>query len=204
MLIHPRDTLTGVELRGCRKAANLTQAELARRAGFARDAVCYWEGKDRVPLRSGAPAAFAKVLGLSENAGFSRLYTRARSWGFPNDGKDQSPEGAQYAHAGGQGLSTIPAWQAWLDARMAAETARLQAKAAQRLASLRVLCGAKTRAGGQCKNKSEPGKRRCKFHGGKSTGAKTPEGLARIAEAQRWRWATYRAARADKAPYDYP
>lgn len=193
MLIHPRATITGTELRACRKAANLTQAELAKRAGFARDAVWYWEGKDRVPLRSGAPAAFAKVLGLSENAGFSRLYTRARSWGFHDAGKDQAPEGAQYAHAGGQGLSSFAAWQAWLDARMAAETARLHAKAAQRLASLRVLCGAKTRAGGQCRNKSEPGMRRCKFHGGKSTGPKTPEGKARIGEAQRRRWAAIKA-----------
>lgn len=29
---------------------------------------------------------------------------------------------------------------------------------------------------------------RCKMHGGKSTGPKSPEGLARIAEAQRARW----------------
>ena len=34
-------------------------------------------------------------------------------------------------------------------------------------------------------DKSAPGKRRCKIHGGKSKGAETPEGLARIAEAQR-------------------
>ena len=75
---------------------------------------------------------------------------------------------------------------------MTAETARLQAKTAQRLASLRVICGAKTRAGGECRNKSEPGKRRCKFHGGKSTGPKTPEGKARIGKAQRKRWAGIR------------
>lgn len=193
MLIHCWATITGAELRACRKAANLTQAELARQAGFARDAVCYWEGKDRVPLRSGAPAAFAKVLGLSENAGFSRLYARARPWGFPNAGKDQARHAARYTRTGGQGLSPTPAWQAWLDARLAAETARLQAKTAQRLASLRVICGAKTRAGGKCRNKSEPGKRRCKFHGGKSTGPKTPEGKVRIAEAQRRRWAAIKA-----------
>jgi len=57
----------------------------------------------------------------------------------------------------------------------------------------RVICGTKARKGGQCRNKSEPGKRRCKFHGGKSTGAKTPEGLARIAEAQRRCWARVKA-----------
>ena len=36
---------------------------------------------------------------------------------------------------------------------------------------------------------------RCRLHGGLSTGPKTPEGRARIAEAQRRRWARWRAAR---------
>ena len=58
-----------------------------------------------------------------------------------------------------------------------------------------VICKAKTRKGGKCRNKSELGKMRCKFHGGKSTGAKTPEGLARIAEAQRKRWAQVKSVR---------
>lgn len=35
---------------------------------------------------------------------------------------------------------------------------------------------------------------RGKFHGGMSTGAKTAEGRARIAEAQRRRWERFRAA----------
>jgi hypothetical protein len=34
----------------------------------------------------------------------------------------------------------------------------------------RLLCGAKTRAGGYCQVRVEPGKARCRFHGGKSTG----------------------------------
>lgn len=50
-------------------------------------------------------------------------------------------------------------------------------------------CEAKTRAGGACAVRVEAGKRRCRFHGGKSTGPKTAEGRARIAEAQRLRWA---------------
>jgi hypothetical protein len=40
-----------------------------------------------------------------------------------------------------------------------------------------------------------PGKRRCKFHGGASTGPKTSEGRATISAAQRVRWAKWRAAR---------
>ncbi len=53
----------------------------------------------------------------------------------------------------------------------------------------RPFCGAKTRTGGTCSHKVIPGKIRCRYHGGKSTGPKTNEGRARIAEAQRKRWA---------------
>ena len=42
----------------------------------------------------------------------------------------------------------------------------------------RLLCGAKTRAGGCCQVRAEPGKARCRFHGGKSTGPKTQAGRA--------------------------
>lgn len=46
--------------------------------------------------------------------------------------------------------------------------------------ALRVPCGAKRhRDGLPCRAASEPGKRRCRFHGGKSTGPRTPEGKAR-------------------------
>ena len=60
----------------------------------------------------------------------------------------------------------------------------------------RPACGAKTRKGTPCKWKAEPGKARCRLHGGRSTGAKTPEGRKRIAEAQRRRWARWRTEEA--------
>lgn len=53
----------------------------------------------------------------------------------------------------------------------------------------RPVCSARTRAGGECQIHAEPGKRRCRLHGGKSTGPKTTEGRERIAAAQRRRWA---------------
>lgn len=44
----------------------------------------------------------------------------------------------------------------------------------------RATCGAKRHRDGQpCEAKSEPGKKRCRFHGGRSTGPRTPEGKAR-------------------------
>jgi len=44
-------------------------------------------------------------------------------------------------------------------------------------------CLAKTRAGGACQNPAIKGRSRCKLHGGRSTGPKTPEGKARVAAA---------------------
>ena len=41
-------------------------------------------------------------------------------------------------------------------------------------------CGAKTRAGTPCQNPACAGKARCRMHGGKSTGAKTAEGRAKL------------------------
>ena len=48
-------------------------------------------------------------------------------------------------------------------------------------------CGARTRSGGRCRGLRVIGKRRCRMHGGKSTGPTTSEGRARIAASnQRW------------------
>jgi transcriptional regulator with XRE-family HTH domain len=156
--------ITGAELRAHRKAAGLSQAELAKRAGVSRDAVGYWEAKEVVPTRHGAPFLFCEVLGL-------RVLSH------------------HYAHARGWGLTTPDPWQARLDALAEAQMGRWRARNAKRIAKQRVLCGAKTRKGKPCRNLSEPGRHRCKFHGGKSTGPKTAEGRAKIAEAQRRRWA---------------
>ena len=49
-------------------------------------------------------------------------------------------------------------------------------------------CGARTRKGAPCQAQVVPGKRRCRMHGGLSTGPRTAEGKARIAAAQRRRW----------------
>ena len=44
-------------------------------------------------------------------------------------------------------------------------------------------CGAKTRRGTECQRPAYKRNGRCALHGGKSTGARTPEGLRRISEA---------------------
>ncbi len=40
-------------------------------------------------------------------------------------------------------------------------------------------CGARTRAGGSCAGPAVRGRARCRLHGGRSTGPKTPDGKAR-------------------------
>lgn len=49
------------------------------------------------------------------------------------------------------------------------------------------LCGARCRDGHTCRARVVRGKRRCRVHGGLSTGPKTVEGRARIAESNRRR-----------------
>ena len=54
-------------------------------------------------------------------------------------------------------------------------------------------CAARTRSGTAC-NRRALANGRCPNHGGLSSGPKTSEGRARIAAAQRRRWAAWRAA----------
>ncbi len=162
-------TLTGAELRRLRREAGLTQAALAARTGVHRETVGYWEAKTGpLPCRYGSVRRFLDAMGIN-----------------PAPYIPPPP------------MTRFDALKARLEAQVEAAFAQMQARQAEKLArqqaTRRVKCGAKTRKGNPCRNESEPGKRRCKFHGGKSTGAKTPEGKARIAEAQRQRWARYRA-----------
>ncbi|UDL87039.1 hypothetical protein LGH82_17630 [Mesorhizobium sp. PAMC28654] len=53
---------------------------------------------------------------------------------------------------------------------------------------VRPLCGARARTGNPCQMRVEPGKAKCRLHGGLSTGPKTAEGKARIAAATRDRY----------------
>lgn len=160
--------MTGAELRAARKAAKVTQADLAKRIGVSRDTVQYWEAKAQIGWH-GAGERMAEALGLRTNP---PTIARARGWG----------------------ISWCEQADAQAEVLFAAYLARRKELEAHRLAHHRVICGAKTRKGAECRNKSEPDERRCKFHGGKSTGAKTFEGLARIAEAQRRRLERVRAS----------
>lgn len=81
-------------------------------------------------------------------------------------------EGPEFPYRSAQARMTSEAMPAW----MLAIFSRPPAKPAPK----RVRCGAKRHRDGEpCQALSEPGKRRCRFHGGRSTGPRTPEGKAR-------------------------
>ncbi|WP_347917115.1 helix-turn-helix transcriptional regulator [Paracoccus marcusii] len=161
--------MTGADLAAIRKAAGLSQTELAQRVGIGRHAVSYWECRAKVERTAWAVERMAEVLNLP-------------------DAPVVLPVKMVFIDRRAQEMARQDALRL---AMMQAVEAQLKAIKANR----RVRCGAKTRKGTACRMKSEPGRRRCKFHGGKSTGPTTADGKARIAEAQRLRWARWRSER---------
>lgn len=164
--------MTGAELQALRRAAGINQTDMGALIDCTRHSVSYWETKDQLrpyAVRWGIPAKMLRVMGhpLPDY----RTTMRARGDGV---------------------LAFADEVQVALDRH----NTRVAARVAYYNATRRVICAAKTRKGQPCRLKSEPGRTRCKFHGGKSTGPKTAEGKARIAEAQRQRWAAYRKQRA--------
>lgn len=154
--------MTGAELRQARLEAGLTQQQLANKTGFHRLAVGYWENKSGT-FTARHGAAYAFAMALGMK--YYSLPIRARAaWGF-----------------------TEPDTK-----RIEAELARMAKAHAQRQATMRMRCNAKTRKGTPCRALSLPGKQRCKFHGGLSTGPRTIEGREKIAEAQLTRWRNFR------------
>jgi hypothetical protein len=149
---HWRPATAGPILAALRRAAGLSQADMAQRVGCSRHAIGKWR---TIPAPSTAPEAFPRKSWLS--------------WRRPVSTWSLRPHPC---------------------ARVMVPYRRRGAADAG-LFDLR----AKTRKGHPCRAKPEPGRRRCRFHGGRSTGPKTAEGRTRIAEAQRARWAAFRACR---------
>ncbi|MFC0342072.1 HGGxSTG domain-containing protein [Paracoccus niistensis] len=130
----------GAELAARGKAAGLTQRQLAETAGVGRTAVQYWEAAPHLDPRGWAVVRMTEALGWAV-----RLASETTT------------------HPRGDGVLSLAER---MDALAAAQLAAFKDREAQRAARRRIRCGAKTRKGTSCRNKSEPGKRRCKFHGG--------------------------------------
>lgn len=162
-------TTTGAELQAARKAMKINQTELGKRAGVTRHTISYWECKGSIRHRGGALEAIVRVV-LAENLPvYQTSNARAPALGLRMRAMIREEE-----------------------QRREAQLEKWAQQAEERKSRYRVTCGAKTRKGTPCRCKSEPGKKRCKFHGGMSTGPKTEEGKERIREAQRKRWQSYR------------
>jgi hypothetical protein len=82
-----------------------------------------------------------------------------------------------------------------LRAKFAAQLAVEDAESRRLPKRFRLRCCAMTRAGRPCVRLPVEGKRRCRNHGGCSTGPRTKAGRRRIAAAQRARWARWREER---------
>lgn len=150
---------TGHELKHARVCEGLSQRKLAQRAGISHKAVQYWEAQDELDASGYAPRRMAEVLGRRI---MPPVHTRARG-----------------------GVLSVTEETALLVDILDG----MPRKLVKQLVAPRVICGAKTRSGAPCRAKSEPGRKRCRFHGGLSTGPKTLAGKRRIAEAQHKRWA---------------
>jgi transcriptional regulator with XRE-family HTH domain len=131
--------MTGAELAALRRAAGLSQSDLARRAGCGRHAVSYWECKRLLDRNAWAVKRMAEALGLP----IFVAPIRARAgWGERLDAETEARAAA-----------------------FAAQVQRWEAARAEMASRRRVRCGALTRKGASCRALSVPGKRRCKFHG---------------------------------------
>ena len=177
--------MTGPELKAARRRAGLSQTAMGERVGISRHAVSLWETKPWVDVRRPTPRRMLMAL-----AGLDGLPTynvpNTRAWDgvlLPPDAWD-----ALFEHP----MARLLAGE---ERRRAEQRARRERDEAAARAWARVPCGAHTRKGTACRALSEPGRRRCRFHGGRSTGPRTAEGRARIAEAQRLRWAQWRLGR---------
>jgi hypothetical protein len=117
------------------------------------------------------PKTPANLPGLCDTYTRARMTTDARSSTRAHESSDDSAKCAPVR------MGVGPAVPEFIDASMRANKSG-SLPAGANLA--RVICGAKRRRDGQaCQGRSVPGKRRCKWHGGASTGPRTDEGRAR-------------------------
>ncbi|WP_146111584.1 helix-turn-helix domain-containing protein [Defluviimonas denitrificans] len=160
--------MTGDDIRTARIGRGWSQRELARRSSLTHRAVQYWEARSQLD-----PAAFA-VLKIAQ--AFKWRIFRTRKSGARHGVLDLREDFSDVCSRGNQGE------------RRSKFTCTTKTRPL-RINMSNPPCGAKTRAGTPCRAQSEPGRSRCRLHGGKSTGPKTEAGRVRIASAQRRRWA---------------
>lgn len=162
--------MTGKELAAMRRRAGLSQAALAGRVGVSRQTISYWESQPALDGRTTTLTRIARAL-------------------------DSDDRTALLASRPGLGFIALYFAAPILPEQMSLIFSALARRKTTLATMRRQTCGAMTRRGMECLLKSEPGKKRCRLHGGLSTGPTTAEGKLRIATAQRKRWAERRKAK---------
>ena len=156
------DVATGEALSDLRRQCGLTQRQLATRAGLHVNSIKLLERRLIVPRESWHSLALVAEALRESGVNTPDHWLNWRRWG---------PKSKAEVQAASERML------------------RIRDQAPPPTGPL--TCGAKTRKGTPCRCK--PLKNgRCKYHGGMSTGPRTPEGRRRIAEAQRRRWSQSR------------
>jgi transcriptional regulator with XRE-family HTH domain len=153
-------------LREARRRSSWRQTDLAERASVHVQTVKYWEGK-KGSIEGYAPERFFEAFEAAEVDMDGIAPTKSRRV------RQSEPDSVL--------------------ALLYRPPPKTKTRERPRARPVKQKCGAKNRRGRPCAMKPEPGKNRCKFHGGRSTGPRTPEGRARIADAQRLRWKKHRS-----------
>ena len=174
----------GCQISAARSLLDWSRAQLAAAAGLNVNSITYWEAMTVISAKR-EPHACARIRQALHQAGVEfvghakpgvRLIENANYVRRP-------PSRARPRHG------VQPFLQRW---RMLARTKTVPALVKTRKPSSP--CGARTRTGAPCR-RTGLGNGRCANHGGLSSGPRTPEGRARIAEVQRKRWAAWRSRR---------
>ena len=117
------------------------------------------------------PETTANLPGLSDTYTRARITTATRNITRAHESSDDSAKRAPIR------VGVSPAAPEFIDASMRANNSGSLPTAANQA---RVICGARRRRDGEpCQGLSVPGKGRCKWHGGASTGPRTDEGRTR-------------------------
>jgi hypothetical protein len=137
-------------------------------------------GNVEKPKSSAKPPALANQYAHANESGGGSVPPAVRA---QDDFGSSTGIIGRYAQAHAREQASIDAILAMRAAARHRKLAESKADQAKYLAALkatrRITCGAKTQSGKPCRGKSVPGRRRCKWHGGCSTGPKTVEGRAR-------------------------
>ena len=154
--------MTGSDLKNLRQLVGISRRQLGVRIGVHPDTIRYWERKIWANPEANVPELILKEFGVG-NFDVSILLKSER---FRRLFTNPKHEGARSAKV--------------------VETKQMDGKTCK--PNDHNKCAAKTRSGSLCRAKRVPGRKRCRMHGGLSTGPKTDLGRQRISEAQKQRW----------------